>query len=105
MSRGQWRYAALEHNTLEIEQFCRKYKFELTRLNNGYQLRIEDTLDVYPVRQRWHWLPDGTRGHWRDTNDLRRILLAKLPDRSTAYITNSPPQPIPPPKKSWWRFW
>lgn len=75
MSRQAWRYKTLPANTKIVESFCTKYQLELKRLNNGYQLRIEDTLDVYPVRARYHILRTGERGGWDTPEELRRLML------------------------------
>lgn len=64
-----------------VKRFCDKYHFTLVTLNNGYQLRIENVLDVYPVRGRWCWLPTGERGGWDNANDLRAIMLKHLPPK------------------------
>lgn len=82
MSRGAWRYANFENNTKRIIDFCNKYNLEITFLNNGYQIRIEGLLDVYPVRQKWCWLSTNERGVWYSPEDLRKLLLEKLPIQS-----------------------
>lgn len=79
MSKGAWRYDALERNTKLIIEFCEKYKFELKQLTQ-YQYRIEDIIDVYPVRQRWHWLKSDERGTWSNTDQLKSIILHRLPE-------------------------
>jgi hypothetical protein len=92
VSRGAWRYQALAENTLLVKQFCKKYGFTLEPLNSGYQLRIEQVLDIYPVRQKYHYLPSGKRGDWDSINDIKRILLDSLPDQSQISIKVSEPR-------------
>lgn len=65
--------------TNSIEKFCNQYGFSFVKLNNGYQVRIENVVDVYPVNGRFHWLQSGERGEWDNSNDLRRLFLDKLP--------------------------
>lgn len=65
--------------TNAIEKFCNQYGFSFVKLNRGYQVRIENVVDVYPVNGKWHWLQSGERGEWDNGNDLRRLLLDKLP--------------------------
>lgn len=74
-ARERWR----TKRTDEIEHFCSKNGFSLVPLNNGYQLRIENVIDVYPTNGRWCWLPTGERGGFHTTNDLRKVMLAHLP--------------------------
>lgn len=107
-----------------VEKFCRKADFVLVPLNSGYQLRIENVLDVYPVNGRWCWLPTGERGDWNSINDLRDIMLKHLPygkpkevDYSTAVnlkmdgfkVIGKHPQELnvlstPAPKRLWLRL-
>jgi len=79
MSGGAWRYAALERNTKAIKEFCKKYRFDLRELT-PYQFRIEEVMDVYPVRQKWHWIETDDRGVWSDLDELKRIFLEHLPE-------------------------
>ena len=73
-ARQHWR----EKRTEIVEQFCRHNSFKLEYLNQGYQLRIEGVMDVYPTNGRWCWLPTGERGGWHNDRDLRRLLIEKL---------------------------
>lgn len=69
MSRA-WMERNLRENTEIIEEFCAKHNLSLKYLNNGYQLRVNDVIDLYPVRQKWHYIKTGQRGTWEDINDL-----------------------------------
>jgi len=85
MARRQaWKRDNFVRRAPQIVRFCRKYGFDLQDFNNGYQLRIEGVLDVYPVRGRWHWIPTGERGDFDTPQDLRKVLLSKTEDNSMA---------------------
>jgi hypothetical protein len=75
---SEYKAQQMQRNSKLVKQFCDKYGFQMTLLNHGYQIRIEEIFDVYPVRQRWHFLVDGTRGTWTNIPDLRRVMLRKL---------------------------
>lgn len=79
MTKGAWRYSAFANNGAAVQKFCLDYGFEMESLNNGYQLRIEGVIDVYPVRKKWHWLATGERGEWSDVEELRKVMLDRLP--------------------------
>jgi len=72
-----------ERNTRLIEAFCDENKIKFEKLNNGYQIRLEEMIDLYPVRGRWHNLKTGERGDWMGYKDLRRVMLAALEMIST----------------------
>lgn len=78
MGKQMWRYAAFEKNTQAIQEFCSKYGFSYRVLNRGYQIRIEEVVDVYPVRMKWHWLSTGDRGEAHSMEHLRKLMLHKL---------------------------
>lgn len=78
MSSSAARNNQLHYNTAVVMSFCRQYKLDVSPLNNGYQLRIENVLDIYPVNGRWHWLPTGERGGWNNLKELRQIMLDRL---------------------------
>lgn len=94
MSSAQRRYYDLQRRTKLVEQFCGTYGFELVRLNNGYQLRIEGVLDAYPVNGWWHWLPDGERGAWNTVENLREVMLCKLPTERKGDPTKGMPKEV-----------
>lgn len=79
MSSAAKRAYSKNIHTLEVERFCSANNFTLTILNNGFQLRIEDMIDIYPVNRKWHWLLSGERGTWQDVDDLRKIMLKRIP--------------------------
>lgn len=81
MGKQAWRYAAFENNSVAIEEFCTKYGLTYRLLNDGYQIRIGETLDIYPVRLKWCWLPTGERGEIENVEELRQIMLDRLPNR------------------------
>lgn len=74
-ARERWR----ANRTRFVREFCTTYGFKLESLNHGYQLRIEDVLDVYPTNGKWHWLLTGERGDWDSVDDLKGELLRLLP--------------------------
>lgn len=67
-----------ERNTRIIREFCKENNIDLVELNDGYQLRVEDMLDLYPVRGRWHNIKTGERGDWNGYADLRKLMLDVL---------------------------
>lgn len=78
------------HNTTAVGNFCRSYGMKLESLNNGYQLRIEDVLDVYPTNGRYCILKTGERGGWESKADLKQLMLRALPEASNVRVT--PPE-------------
>jgi hypothetical protein len=94
MSRGAWRYAALEHNSKAVIAFCNKFKFDYEEKNGLYQIRIDGLIDVYPVRQKWHWLKTGERGEWNNINELKRVMIDRLPDAGPD-VPPAPTKPLP----------
>lgn len=96
---SEYKHNQLQKNSQTVEEFCSKYGFKVVPLNHGYQLRIEEILDVYPVRQRWHFLVDNSRGGWTDLESLRKIMLKKLqsPEIATdGEVSPRPPMPFVP---------
>lgn len=83
------RHEAYESNSELIAKFCDKYGFKYKFLNKGYQIRIEGALDVYPVRARWHWLATNERGDFEDEEDLRQVLLDRLPKAEPEKVTTA----------------
>lgn len=73
-ARERWR----NKRTAMVEHFCRANNFKLERLNQGYQLRIEDSFDFYPTNGKWHFLPTGERGDWHTELDLKLVILEML---------------------------
>lgn len=67
----------LKNHTI-IAEFCDKNNIEYVTYNNGFQVRLEDILDLYPVSGRWHKLSNGQRGDWEDEEDLRKIMLEAM---------------------------
>ena len=113
MGKQVWRYAALTENTLDIQRFCAEKGLKLESLNNGYQLRVNGVIDLYPVRKKWHYLATGQRGEWDDLNDLDMSIFNHHPvytaaTRENMYIANSV-DPIVKfnlaPRRRWWQFW
>lgn len=97
-----------ERNTQKIRAFCKEFGMDLVELNDGYQLRVEDLVDFYPVGARWHNLITGERGDWRGYKDLRRIMLEVLPTSTGfAQVTSDPSttNEVKIVKKPWWKFW
>lgn len=79
MSKPAWKRRALVENTAAIKRFCSKYGLVAQSYNDGYQLRVEGVLDLYPVRARYHNLTTNERGGWDDEDDLKQIMLKALP--------------------------
>jgi hypothetical protein len=77
MSSAAARQRHQERRTKVARQFAKAYNFKLTELNNGYQLRIENELDLYPVNGRWCWLPTGERGDFETVMDIHNVMLAE----------------------------
>lgn len=75
-----------ELNTRKIREFCKKYGMDLVELNNGYQMRIEDLVDLYPVRGRWHNIKTGERGDWFGEEDLRKLMLFAIPEMKVVEV-------------------
>lgn len=73
-ARERWRHKRTQY----VLNFCTIHEFKLERLNEGYQLRIEGVMDVYPTNGRWHFLPTGERGDWHTENDLKLVTLEML---------------------------
>jgi hypothetical protein len=77
-AREDWR----RHRTHIVMLFCKNFDMSVLALNNGYQLRIENLVDVYPTNGRYCILQSGERGGWDTAQDLRRIMLKALPNPS-----------------------
>lgn len=56
-----------ENRTNVVPQILklRDYGFEVVRVNE-YQYRIDDAIDLYPTRGRYHILSSGQRGYFND---------------------------------------
>jgi len=39
-----------------------------------YQYRIDGVLDIYPSNSKWHLLPTGERGQFRNISKIRELL-------------------------------
>lgn len=85
-----------ERNTNLIEAFCDENQVQFEKLNNGYQIRLEGTLDLYPVRGRWHNIKTGERGDWMGYKDLRRVMLMAL-----EMLARPEPEVVVPPKDTY----
>lgn len=70
MSKQAWRYQAFADNTRLIEAFCKENHLTIQYLNNGYQLRINGVIDLYPVRMKYHYLKTGQRGEFESIEDI-----------------------------------
>jgi hypothetical protein len=93
-ARERWR----NKRTTIVGNFCRQYGFKLEALNHGFQLRIENLVDVYPTNGRYCILRSGDRGDWNTTKDLRQIMLEALPDARALNMYDKPPEdPFGPP--------
>lgn len=82
----------LHSGTQAVIAFAKQHQFKVKPLNYGYQLRIEDTLDVYPVNRRWHWLPTGERGQWNGkASHLKHLFLERLPKGEIKVVVSDKP--------------
>ena len=76
MSKRGFKNAALRaKHKPEIIQFCEDHGFKYRWMDGDWHMRVENVLDVYPTRKRWHWLPDAARGSFDDYEDLGRIFI------------------------------
>lgn len=82
MSSSATRQYNLQRGTEKVVKFCKRAEFTLVSLNNGYQLRVENLVDFYPVNGRYCILQTGERGMWESINDLRDIMLKAIPGGS-----------------------
>lgn len=69
-----WARRNLMKHSGMIEGFCDFYKLKYKYLTE-YHIRIEDVLDLYPVRGRYHILKYRERGHFETTEDLRKLMI------------------------------
>ena len=70
-ARSEWR----ERRTKIIMDYAKKYDLHVVPLNDGYQLRIDNIIDIYPTNGRYHVIFTGERGDWHlSTGDLRKII-------------------------------
>ena len=108
MSKQLWRYETLYQNTEKIKRYCKMFDLELEVLNNGYQLRVENMVDFYPVRAKYNNLTTSERGEWRNATDFKQIMLKAIPrgDTRVGNMYETKPQPqtlnvlsVPAPKR------
>lgn len=69
-----WKAANLENNTEMLKRFAINTGTPMQILNNGYQIRIDEVLDVYPVGQKYHIMATGERGEWQTLDDVAKLL-------------------------------
>ena len=81
MSSVAARERYLHKRTAIINKFCKAYDFSVNPLNRGYQLRVENLVDFYPVNGRYCILQSGERGDWNTARDMREIMLSALPGK------------------------
>lgn len=100
-ARERW----LRHRLVILETFCKKFDLSITALNKGYQWRVENLVDFYPVNGRYCILSTGECGDWETSQHLRRIMLKALPELdthnahndmvdATAYAYANHPRPV-----------
>lgn len=70
MSSSQARQKWRDKRTAVVEDWARENYLMLEYLNDGYQLRIQSILDIYPTSGRWHILKTGDRGDWNTSKAL-----------------------------------
>lgn len=115
MSGKATRQYNLQRGTDKVERFCKRAEFQIVPLNNGYQLRVENLVDFYPVNNRYCILQSGERGEWQSMNDIRDIMLSAIPAPEprkvvipTAKFSGGifPVEMVERPKRNyWWQFW
>lgn len=80
MSSSAARDRSRRARTQEINNFAHIYDLSVNPMNNGYQLRVEGLVDLYPTNGRYCILQTGERGDWDTANDLRQLMLRAIPD-------------------------
>lgn len=122
MSKQMWRYQAFEDNTEAIEEYCAKHNLAIQYLNNGYQLRIEGVLDIYPVRMKYHYISTNQRGEIDTLDGLEDIVkslkselisniggVLQYPKRDGVVAIGHQPNELnilkPRKQRRWWMFW
>ena len=93
MSSSYARSQHRERRTAIVRKFCKRFDIRSHSLNNGYQLRIENVLDVYPTNGRYCILRTNERGDWDTPADLKRLMLRALPNVKM-YEVDKGEQPI-----------
>lgn len=118
MGKQAWRYQAFKDNTEAIEKYCAKHNLAITYLNNGYQLRIEGVIDLYPVRMKYHYLSTGQRGEIDTLEGLEDIVqslkddtvsniggVVQYPKRGGSPAVRIIEVPSTYTPRKWWMFW
>lgn len=72
-----------------IKEFCDTYGFNLKHINQDYQVRIHDVLDVYPTNGRWCLLSTQEWGNFDSIDDLKELFL----DRAEKQVVDAPEAP------------
>lgn len=82
------RHEAFQTNGELIKEWCEQQGMKYEYLNNGYQIRIEDVIDVYPVRLKWHWLSTGERGQLNYLEELATVMLQRIPETKVVEVVD-----------------
>lgn len=82
MSKNGARNAQLRKEHLPtIKDFCEDLGLAYEFVHGfEWHIRIEKVLDVFPTRNRWHWLPTGERGQFNDYDELGQIFMERRND-------------------------
>lgn len=88
MSGSAKREMYLRSRTHTLELFCGDFDMSINPLNRGYQLRVENLVDFYPVNGRYCILQSGERGDWETAQDLRKVMLKATDQPSKNLIDN-----------------
>lgn len=74
--RGAYNARLRKENIPTIQDFCEDAGLTF-KFVNGYEwhIRIENVLDVFPTRKRYHNLKTDARGSFEDYDELGRIFL------------------------------
>jgi hypothetical protein len=66
--------AARTRNLVGIKEFIEELGLEYRFLAGDWHMRIENKLDVFPTRQRYHVLSTGERGSFTNSDQLGEIV-------------------------------
>lgn len=82
MSEKSWHNAKLRKEHLPtIKDFCEDAGLEYEFIHGfEWHVRIAKVLDVFPTRNKWHWLPTGERGRFEGYEELGQIFMERMPN-------------------------
>lgn len=74
MSNRNNAHQRAQHMPLLIE-FLENEGLQYRWIAGDWHLRIENVFDVFPTRQRWHYIPDDFRGGYTDYESLQNAFM------------------------------